>query len=87
MKIKIEVTQDDIDQGCRWSANHCPIARAVAQRFHSTQVGVNRTWIRVGSITFKTPLRAVRFIKRFDGKNLVKPFKFNITELHPNGRS
>ena len=32
MQIKIEVTQDDIDSGCREDANNCAVARAIIRQ-------------------------------------------------------
>lgn len=36
MKLKIEVTVDDIKDGCRGMASNCPVARACFRAYHES---------------------------------------------------
>lgn len=50
----IQVTQDDIDRGCREDANNCPVARAVARAVpDADRVSVDMCdisiWVRAGA--------------------------------------
>jgi hypothetical protein len=80
-RVKIRVTQDDIDKGIQSNCVECPVARAlnragikglVASSFVSV-VSVND-----GPAGFfaELPRSANRFIERFDNYREVKPFNF-----------
>lgn len=82
-RIKIEVTQEDIEKGKPRKSSHCPIARAIKQQCRNgTSVQVSEDGIsiehnsRYGYASDHPPTRAVRFIERFDRGRPVKPFKF-----------
>lgn len=86
MQYTISVTQADIDKGCKGNTENCPVAKAVARAFPTSD------WVSVGfmigvRLTEKgrycdwvsTPAVARRFIKLFDAGAPVEPFKFKIT--------
>lgn len=86
---KIHVTEQDIKDGCRASASGCPVAKAVAKALvtnkHEWVTVTGRTIIRhqntfLNGLIFRTPWRVRTFIRRFDNKRPVKPFKFWLVE-------
>lgn len=82
MKKKIEVTQEDIKNGIRESANTCPIALAVT-RAYGGRVLVNSGVIIWDNGTgrpqiFSFPENVRQFIINFDKGLQVKPFEFEI---------
>lgn len=80
--MKIEVTQEDIDGGCRESAGHCPIALALARATGCpVSVGPGSCSVRKddGWHHYELPLAARRFVRDFDGNTApVSPFKFTL---------
>lgn len=79
--MKILVTQEHIEKGCRVSSGFCPIALAVSAATLIDNVGVTRNRIRIGALCLKTPRSANRFINRFDRWLEVKPFSFTLKEV------
>lgn len=82
MNMIISVTKEDIIKGNRGSADRCPVALAFKRALLPKQ-----SKIAVGSQTFSVrikghysqgdlPARAIRFIRRFDSSESVKPFTF-----------
>lgn len=85
----IEVTQEDINRGCRGSLSNCPIARAVHRKIGAVwwgahiEVGKN-ILLRGGSLhsrptaIYNLPNEALEFIDTFDkgGPEAVEPFSF-----------
>lgn len=85
----IEVTQEDINRGCRGSLSNCLIARAVHRRIGDVWWGVH---IEVGknillrgeprysrpTAIYNLPNEALEFIDAFDkgGPEAVEPFSF-----------
>jgi hypothetical protein len=65
MKIRIDVTQDDIANGVKASANLCPIARAL-KRMVVGPVRVRADNITLGGQTIYSSRRIRQFIRRFD---------------------
>ena len=89
MKLKIKVTQNDINHGRRKDCNRCPIARAVKRAVTKSKVKCLLTKIAVrleevilldswGSVDHRgyLPSRAQRFIIKFDDAKDTKPFNF-----------
>lgn len=86
--MKIEVTQDDIDEGIPSNRNKCPVSLAVNRVIlKSYHTGSGPCDILIFSqkdnlldiqASFKTPPRVADFIHRFDGRYCVKPFEFEI---------
>ena len=91
MEIKrtlIEVTERDIHEGNK-TAKKCPIAKAILRvtgnlsgrvwsSLYASFPGPLTNWKDVGYILIPLPIRAQRFIKRFDSGKKVKPFNFYI---------
>lgn len=89
--VRIEVTDDDIAEGCPHQPGSCPIARA------ARRAGI--PWVRVGGSTLRygthgprgrvaLPEAAAVFVSRFDRRLSVGPFAFSvrITADTPNQR-
>lgn len=77
--MKIQVTQEDIDNGVRASCKFCPVASAIRRAFNNK--AVVRTYNLDVSINDKLillPLEAVDFILLFDAEVKVKPFEFEL---------
>lgn len=80
-KVRVVVTQRDIDHGIRGSCGFCPIALALQrQRIdlrvrpkHLEDPAANRG-------TVPLPLKVTRFIHMFDfdGRHAVRPFQFTV---------
>lgn len=91
-KIKINVTQDDIEQGKRNCGNHCAIARAVKREIEelvpydvTPEIGglFGDFYVsHVGSFDVKLTRKAAKFIRDFDNGRPVKPFSFTLTILN-----
>lgn len=77
--VQLNVSKKDIIEGCRNSAENCPIARATI-RAGFTGVEVEAEYIRfvIGDDTHVISLhgKARRFVHAFDDGEKVKPFKF-----------
>ncbi len=80
-RIRIEVTQEDIDTGIAGSPSSCPIA--VSMR----RVGLWHPLVQISLVyatpapgqrcLFRLPKRAQAFVRRFDaGRGPAKPFGF-----------
>lgn len=86
MKLRVTVTQEDIDKGCRWSGHGCAIARAInrlfEKTFHTCQLGIfSNEDARISIDTmplFTLPPEAVKWIYDFDFGRGVKPITFEI---------
>lgn len=76
MKLRVEVTADDIKRGKKNEPEHCPIARAIDRLYPGNEVSVNDDTAEIDDCTFSLPLIAERFVSRFDAGEKVKPFKF-----------
>jgi len=86
--MKIQVTQDDIDQGTMQDCYSCPVARAINRILAAgceCEVGSKDIFIRrceepIGRIvmSFKTPALVAKFIRTFDRG--IKP-EINMTRL------
>lgn len=74
--MKIQVTQDDIDQGAIQDCYRCPVAIAINRVLkpdYSCEVGTKDIYIRqrctsIGAFVshLKTPTKAAEFIRNFD---------------------
>jgi hypothetical protein len=87
MRVRVEVTRDDIDRGVRRNAKKCPVARAVRrQLIRGCRVFVTGTLIisKGTSVLYEKPIelpqQASRFIAKFDETRMkadrkkLKPF-------------
>lgn len=76
--MRIDVTQDDINNGRPRTSQHCPIARAIKRQLNCSNIAVGPTEIEIGSDSYKTPDEAYFFIRLFDRHFNVKPFSFEL---------
>lgn len=76
MKIRIDVTDEDIRLGKRFSETSCPIARA------ARRAGIKDPLVVMGIYSdgkhYCLPLAAQDFVHDFDHGNPVDPFSFEI---------
>lgn len=78
MTIKIEVTQEDIDNGARSDAEFCPIARAARRQGLEWYVTPRYIYDRDKDRNLKLPEEARNFIDFFDCHIAVEPFSFEV---------
>ena len=83
MKVTLSVNRKHIVCGRQNSAASCPIALALIDKGF-TDVGVGRvsatfTCKNKSFVVAQLSERAQKFIERFDGFKLVKPFRFQFT--------
>lgn len=78
MKIKINVTQKNIDEGGRCMALSCPIALALNNVFvPDKMLSTNQYTFHTGNgIDYKLPPEVTKFINNFDDGKKVEPFSF-----------
>lgn len=82
--MKIEVTQDDIESGTRYSASWCPVALAITRSLHrddepeDVHVCEGTKQIQIGELLLPMPDHVVTFARRFDGGEPVEPFAFEL---------
>lgn len=88
--MKIEITQEDIDNGVRLHECRCPIALAVKRAYRDQGQSIlpsviTRYVFRMdGELrlpALKLPPEAQEFMHRFDGHELVHPFTFEAEEV------
>lgn len=79
-RVKISVTQDDINSGVRNACLDCPIALAIKRAGHIAKVGSEVVYlppnVRRAFRPTSLPRSAQRFIRRFDQAKPVEPFNF-----------
>jgi hypothetical protein len=85
--LKVDVTQDDINNGTQRNCIQCPVARAAKrafdQKFNKLHHIIAGTHIiaKIGHeyiFNVKTPDEVILFMGLFDFGNIVKPFSFEI---------
>jgi hypothetical protein len=76
--MKIQVTQQDIDEGIAGKCYDCPIALAIARVLH-IRLRVFRTIViySFGYLIF-LPNCVIQFIDQFDNNEPVQPFEFEL---------
>jgi hypothetical protein len=80
MKVRINVTKNDILEGCQHDANECAVARTIGQRCRSS-VNVTVTRDTIGLLKgnlykgIETSETAEQFITKFDAATDVKRLK------------
>lgn len=77
----INITQEDIDSGCKGNCSLCPIALALSRTFNTREVQVSNSYIRVGEKWYFIPIQARFFIRSFDTYRAVQPFSFELVGL------
>jgi len=84
MKIKIQVTREDIKHGVRKSSRSCPIARAIQREGWIPVAGaavVSATCEKTGKFyQVPTPIQLREFMLVFDmyGSGFVQPFDYEL---------
>lgn len=81
MKIKINVTQKDIDEGVRYNCLKCPIARAMRRHKQLKDSVVTGGCYKLIGHAYEfhaLPLRVQNFVFLFDAQKPVKPFTFRV---------
>lgn len=85
-RVKIEVTERDIEEGTKKQCFSCPIARAMSRVFPNVRARVSYTYVSLGCDQWghagyiaELPIEAHRFIERFDRTGRGKPFEFEVT--------
>lgn len=82
MRVKIFVTKDDINKGCRGDDLQCPVAKAILKIVKpniSVSVGGNivlsdNQYNRVSCSNIKVS----RFVQKFDNREKVNPLSFTV---------
>lgn len=86
--MKIQITQDDIDNGVIGDSNHCPIARAF-KRIGYTEVIVEQKRIYLYGDTYNSsnvyrkkyidmPENGKKFVLYYDRSEPVEPFELEV---------
>ena len=84
-KIRVSVSQEDIDKGTRLSSLFCPITRALRDDLcedRYIEVGAQTALIGtalIGFVRYNLSTRAKRFISKFDKDLPVEPSTFILT--------
>lgn len=81
MKLKINVTQQNIIKGRKYTSKSCPIALAFKEAgIKKVEVKNLQFLLRKSedSIMYDLPRMARKFIRAFDEGRPVKPFSFNV---------
>lgn len=79
MKLKIEVSKEDILIGTPRSAYNCPIAAALKRAFPNSHIRVAGT-IFIDGRRLSLPDICNTFMVAFDANKAVEPFKFELGE-------
>ena len=78
MKVKIEVTEEDIKNGERWMADKCPVALALNRKINDFNYVLYDLFETHDSRVYDVPESVGKFILKFDKTRKGKPFKFII---------
>jgi hypothetical protein len=87
MRIRVKLTQEDIDDGIPTDAEACPIATFILRHLcQQTIAPTVRVRYRTATIVYRSgmmmeaelPRKATRFIDRFDDGDPVDPINFNL---------
>ncbi len=76
--MKIQVTQEDIDKGCRNNRYDCPIAWATLRTTKSNYVSVESKFVVLDWGTYLLPESAREFVRLFDQGESMRPFEFDL---------
>lgn len=74
---RVTVTWDDIKNGKRRNMFSCPVARSINRVTDGTII-VGDNYVTIEKTCHQLPLKAQKFIKKFDAGMKVKPFSFII---------
>ena len=81
--MKIQVTQENINQGKIAAGRSCAVALAVLEAFPSAKIVVGCDGININYNYFKMPDEVKRFVYAFDCGLSVTPFEFEIPNALP----
>jgi len=79
LKVTVNVTQDDIDNGVRVCCHFCPIALAISRSFPGEEIYVTRHLVKIRrsnglkTLIANLPLHATLFVSAFDDEAVVFP--------------
>ena len=74
--VEVEVTEDDIAKGIRYMYSNSPVALAINRTCGGGNVVTIFTRVQIRTWWYTLPEVAQRFVKEFDGRKRVKPFRF-----------
>lgn len=81
MTVHVEVTEEDIANGQPFNCGKCPVALALSRAVPGCKPFVGFAYFRLdaghGRLS-RLPERVIRFIGRFDGRDLARPFSFDL---------
>ena len=80
MSMKIQITQQNIDNGVKGHASGCAIALALKQEF-AYEIGVT-SWIQIGKDYYRATPKVVRWFGDFDKGRKVKPITIELVQGH-----
>jgi hypothetical protein len=75
-KLKINVTEKDIEDGIEKDSHWCPIARAVRRIFPDQPITVGDDTVMIDDHHIYLTRRAMEFVHNFDTEGPVEPFAF-----------
>ena len=78
MKIEVDVTQEDINNGRKFNCIMCPVALAIKRAIRNPKVSVFSILARIDTEDYFFPKKVQNFIQNFDGSILVEPIKFEL---------
>lgn len=78
MKLRVEVTAEDIRKGVKDDTCKCPVARALKRIFPGSPVEVGVTYVSIRGVVAAAPRSVRRFVDRFDMGKRVRPAVFVI---------
>ena len=77
--MRIDVTEEDIQEGVKCDCDACPIARAVRRATGDQTLSVMGYGVYRGAMLIgRFPKKATDFVISFDSDDSVKPFSFNL---------
>lgn len=75
--MRIQVTQEDIDQGEPGEPESCAVAKAIRRQLKPQHVQVTDV-IEINNSDFEAPPAVIEFIERYDHGHRVQPFEFDL---------
>jgi hypothetical protein len=79
MITKIEVIQEDIDLGTPGDSDNCMLTRAFKRYFPFRTISMAKSFVDIGSQSYKLPTEAAYKSDDFDRGKEVKPFSFDFS--------
>lgn len=78
MRVRIDVTQEDIACGCRGNGLACPVGRAAQRALADNTVFAGPALLWVGDVKISMPGEARKAIAVFDDTGRMDPFTFEV---------